>query len=65
MGKGNSSNLKICCDRGVSVPGAFKLDLLQSIESILFAKIFKFFTFILGGQFLLTHRANNGKGEFK
>ena len=51
MGKGNSSNLKIGLDTGVSVPGAFKLDLLQSIEFILFEKIFKFFTFILGGQF--------------
>ena len=48
-------------DRGFSVPGAFKLDHLQSIEPILFQKIFNFFTFILGGQFLLPQRANNWK----
>ena len=51
-------------DEGFSVPGAFKLNHLQSIEPILFPKIFNFFTFILGGQFLLPQRASNGKGEF-
>ena len=44
--------------------GAFKLDHLQSIEPILCQKIFIFFTFILGGQFLLPQRANYGKREF-
>ena len=52
------------CDKGVSVSGAFKLDHLQPLEPILYQKIFNFFTFILGGQFLLPQRANNGKGEF-
>ena len=43
--------------------GAFKLDHLQIIELILSKKIFNFFIFILGGQFLLTQRANNGKRD--
>ena len=34
MGKGNSPNFKIEWDRGFSVPGAFKLDLLQPFEQI-------------------------------
>ena len=34
-GKGKSSNLKIGWDRGVSVPGAFKLDHLQPFQPIL------------------------------
>ena len=55
---------KVEWDRGFSVPGAFKLDHLQPIEPILFQKIFNFFTFILGGQFLLPQRANNGNGAF-
>ena len=45
------------------MPGPFKLDHMQLIESILCWKIFNFFTFILGGQFLLPQRANNGKRE--
>ena len=49
-----------------SVPGAFQVQLyhLKPIETILFQKIANFFTFILGGQFLLLQpqRANNGKG---
>ena len=64
MGKENTPNFKIGLDRGVSVPGPFKLDHLQPIKLILFQKIFNFFTFILGGQFLLPQRANNGKREF-
>ena len=35
------------------MPGAFKLDHLQPIELIFSKKIFNFFIFILGGQFLL------------
>ena len=46
------------------MPGAFKLDHLQPFEPILTHKIFNFFTFILGGQFLLPQRANNWKREF-
>ena len=45
------------------MPGAFKLDPFQPIEPILFQKIFKFFIFILGGQFLLPQGANSGKGD--
>ena len=62
MGKMNSSNFKIECYMGFSLPGAFNLDHLQPIKPILFQNIFNFFSFILGGQFLLPHRANNGKG---
>ena len=51
-------------DWGVSVPGAFKLDHLQPFKPILFWNFSNFFTFILGSQFLLPQRANNGKGEF-
>ena len=43
------------------MPGPFKLDHLQLIEPIYFQKIFYFFTFILGGQFLLPLKAINGK----
>ena len=64
IGKGNSSNSKTEWDRGLSVPGPFKLDHLHLIEPILFQKILNFFTFILGGQFLLPQRANNEKRGF-
>ena len=53
MGKGNSSNFKIGWDRGVWVPGAFKLDHLQPFEPTLLKKNYNFLTFILGGHFLL------------
>ena len=62
--KWNSSNPKIGWDRGFSVPGAFNLDHLHTFKPILFWKFFICFTFILGGQFLLPQRANNGKREF-
>ena len=52
------------CDRGISVPGVFKLDHSHPVEPILFSKFYNFFTFILGGQFLLPQRANNEKREF-
>ena len=64
MRKGNSSNFQYGPDRGVSVPGAFKLDHLQPFKPILFPKFFNFFTFILGSPFLLPQRANCEKGEF-
>ena len=51
-------------ETGVSVPGAFKLDHLHPVKPILFPKFYNFFTFILGGQFLLPQGANNGKREF-
>ena len=45
------------------MPGAFKLDHLQPFKPLLFWKISNSFTFILGSQFLLPQRANNGKRE--
>ena len=62
--KGISSNLKIGEDRGVWVPGAFKLKHLHPVEPLFLRKFSFFFTFILGGQFLLPLRANNGKVGF-
>ena len=64
MGKGNSSNSKTEWDRGLPVPGAFKLKHLHPLKPILFWRFSNFFTFILGGQFLLPQRANIGKREF-
>ena len=64
MGKGNSSYPKSGWDRGFSVPGASKLDHLHPFKPFLFWKFSNFFTFILGGQFLLPQRVNNGKREF-
>ena len=45
------------------MPGAFKLDHLQPIKPLLFPNFYIFFTFILGGQFLLPQRANMEKRE--
>ena len=64
LGKGKSSNPKSDWDSGFSVLGAFKLDHLHHFKPLLFWENFNFFTFILGGQFLLPQRANNGKREF-
>ena len=67
MRKGNSPNSRNRQDRGVSVPGAFKLGHLQPVEPILFPKFCNFFTFILGGPILITlerRGAENGKMEF-
>ena len=49
--------------RGVWVPGAFKLDHLQPFKPILFSKFYNFFTFMLGGQFLLPQREDGWKWE--
>ena len=46
------------------MPEVFILDHLQPIESILLQDIFNFFTFILGSQFILPQRANNGREAF-
>ena len=62
--KGNSPNSRKGWDSGVWVPGASKLDHLQPFAPLTFWKISNFFTFILGGQFLLPQMANFGKGEF-
>ena len=61
--KGNSPNSRYGQDRGVRVPGAFKLDHLHPIKPLLFWKFSNFFNFMLGGQFLLPQKANNGKRE--
>ena len=50
MRKGNSPNSKKGWFRGVSVPGAFKLDHLQPVKPILFSKFYNIFTFILGAN---------------
>ena len=62
--KGRFANSKSEGDRGVWVPGAFKLDNLQPFKPILFWQFSISFTFILGGQFLLPQRANSEKGDF-
>ena len=64
MEKREFIQLQIGWYRGDWVPGAFKLDHLQPFEPILSKRIFNFFTFILGGQFLLPQKANNQKREF-
>ena len=56
--KGNSPNFRNGWDRGVWVPGAFKLDHLHPVKPLLFPNFSNFFTFMLGGQFLLPHRVN-------
>ena len=61
---GNWLYFKISRLSRVSVPGAFKLDHMQPFKPILFRTFSNFFTFILGSQFLLPQRANNGKGKF-
>ena len=43
------------------MPVAFKLDHLQPIEQLLFPNFCNFFTFILGGQFLLQCRRARGR----
>ena len=50
--------------RAVSMPGIFKSDNLQSFEPMFFQKYSTFSFFILGGQFLLPQRPNDGKREF-
>ena len=49
--------------RGIWVPGVFILGHLQQVEPLLFWNFSNFFTFILGGQFLLPQRANSEKRE--
>ena len=63
-GKGNSSNFKTEWDRGVWVPGVFKLDHLQPFAPLTFWNFSNFFTFILERPVLITPGTNNGKREF-
>ena len=51
-------------DREFSVHWAFKLDHLHPFKPLLFPKFSNFFSFILGGPFLLPQRANDGRREF-
>ena len=46
------------------MPGAFKLDHLYHFRPIFLKNVSNYYTFILGGQFLLPQMANNGKREF-
>ena len=62
--KGSFANSRNGWDRGISVPGAFKLDHWHPSKPLLIWHFSKLFTFILGGQFLLPQRANSEKGEF-
>ena len=66
MRKGNSHNSRNGLDRGVSVPGAFKLDHLQPVKPILFPKFSNFFTFILeaNSYYPREWKAENGEIEF-
>ena len=61
MGKGSSPNSEIGRGKRALVPRPFKLDPLQPIKPLLLHNFSKFFSFILGGQFLLPQRANIGK----
>ena len=63
MRKGNSFNYRNGLDRGVSAHGAFKLDHLHPVKPILFSKFYNFFTFMLGGQFLLPQGEEGWKWE--
>ena len=60
--EGSFSNSKTEWDRGISVLGAFKLDHLHPFKPILFLQFTISLSFILGGQFLLSQRANCEKG---
>ena len=66
MRKGNSSNYRNGLDRGVSVPGAFKLDHLHLVEPIKFWKFSNFSPFILGANSFYPRegKAENGKMDF-
>ena len=64
MGEGKSPNFRNGRERGVWVPGAFKLDHLQPVKPILFSKFSNFFTFMLERPILITPergRLNMGK----
>ena len=62
--KASFSNSITKWDRGVWVPGAFKLHHLEPSKSMLFGNFPYYFIFILWGQFLLPQTANREKGEF-
>ena len=54
----------LAVDIWVSVPGAFKLDHLQSVKQIFSQTFSNFPIFILEPRFLLTQRVENEKREF-
>ena len=51
------------CDRGVSVPGVFKLDTLLPVKLIFSQKISIILSFILGLPFLITPRLKMRKRD--
>ena len=61
MGNGESPNSRVEWEWQLWVTGAFKLDHLQPMKIIFCKNFSNFSTFILGGQFLLPQRANNGE----
>ena len=63
MRKGNSPNSRNGLDRGVWLPGAFKLDHLQPVKPILFSKFYNFFTFILGANSYYPREGQTEKSE--
>ena len=63
MTNGNSSNFHNGLNSGVSVAGAFKLDLLHPFEPTLFRHL-PTFLFHTGGPFLMPQRAINEEREF-
>ena len=64
--KGNSPNFRNGWDRGVWVPGAFKLDNLQPVKPLLFPQFSNFFTFILERPILITpERGRLKMGKWK
>ena len=66
MRNGSSLNSRNGLDRGVSVPGAFKLDHLQPVKPILFNKFYNFFTFIqdANSYYPREYKIENKKMEF-
>ena len=52
------------CDRGVSVPGVFKLDTLLPVEVILIQNFLTFLTFILGAPIYYYPRDRKGKQQW-
>ena len=53
------------CERGILVPGAFKLDHLQPVKPILFPRFSNFFTFILGANSYYPREWQTENGEME
>ena len=63
-GKGAFIQLQNWMRQGFSSAWGIQTGPFAAHWALLFQKIFNFFSFILGGQFLLPQMANNGKGRF-